>query len=79
MADAIPRLHHLAEQAGRDPAVLSVIPFGTIANEAKLAHYARLGVNEVVLRVRSGTGDEIHAQLEALTPLVAVAAALGPT
>jgi probable F420-dependent oxidoreductase len=79
LADAIPRLHHLAEQAGRDPAVLSVIPFGTIANEAKLAHYARLGVNEVVLRVRSGTGDEIRAQLEALTPLVTIAAALGPT
>jgi len=78
LGDAIPRLHHLAELAGRDPAELSVIPFGTIANEAKLDHYAGLGVEEVVLRVRSGSGDEMRAQVEPLAALVEFAAALGP-
>lgn len=77
LGDAIPRLHHLAELAGRDPAELSVIPFGTIANEAKLDHYAGLGVDEVVLRVRSGSGDEMRAQVEPLAALVEFAAALG--
>jgi hypothetical protein len=78
LGDAIPRLHHLAELAGRDPAELSVIPFGTIANEAKLDHYAGLGVDEVVLRVRSGSGDEMRAQIEPLAALVEFAAALDP-
>ena len=77
LGDAIPRLHHLAERAGRDPAELSVVPFGTIATEPKLEHYARLGIDEVVLRVRSGTDDDVRAQLEPLARLVDFAAALG--
>jgi probable F420-dependent oxidoreductase len=77
LADAIPRLHALAEAAGRDPAELAVVPFGTIGSEGKLAHYAELGVDEVVLRVRGGDADTMRAQLEALTPLLAFAATLG--
>jgi hypothetical protein len=69
----------LADAAGRDPGELSVIPFGTIADERKLAHYADLGVSEVVLRVRSGQPDEMRAQLDSLAPLVALAATLGPS
>jgi probable F420-dependent oxidoreductase len=79
LADAIPRLHLLAQEAGRDPASLSVVPFGTIASEAKLEHYAGLGVDEVVLRVRAGTNDEMQAQLDPLAPLVEFAALLDPT
>jgi probable F420-dependent oxidoreductase len=77
LGEAIPRLHALAEAAGRDPGELSVIPFGTIADERKLAHYAELGVREVVLRVRSGEPDEMRAQLHSLAPLLALAATLG--
>jgi probable F420-dependent oxidoreductase len=76
LGDAIPRLHRLAEARGRNPADLAVIPFGTIGTAAKLEHYASLGVNEVVLRVPSGSGDEIRAQLDALTELLPVAAGL---
>jgi probable F420-dependent oxidoreductase len=79
LGEAIPRLHGLADAAGRDPGELSVIPFGTIADERKLAHYADLGVSEVVLRVRSGQPDEMRAQLDSLAPLVALAATLGPS
>ena len=50
LGEAIPRLHRFAELAGRDPAELAVIPFGTIASPAKLEHYASLGLDEVVLR-----------------------------
>jgi probable F420-dependent oxidoreductase len=76
LSDAIPRLHEVAAEAGRDPATLAVIPFGTIGTQAKLEHYSSLGVTEVVLRVGAGGADEMLAQLDALTPLRAVAATL---
>jgi probable F420-dependent oxidoreductase len=77
LADAIPRLHRLAEQAGRDPAALAVIPFGTIgSSEEKLHHYAGLGIEEVVLRVAAGSADAMLTQLESLAPLIPIAATL---
>jgi probable F420-dependent oxidoreductase len=76
LTDAIPRLHALAEGAGRDPAALSVVPFGTIADEGKLEHYARLGITEVVLRVRAGDEPSVRAELESLAPLLPFAATL---
>jgi probable F420-dependent oxidoreductase len=79
LGEAIPRLHRLAERAGRDPAELSVVPFGTIANQAKLEHYAGLGVDEVVLRLRAGPSDDMRAELEQLAALVDVAATMKPT
>ncbi len=79
LTEAIPRLRARAEEVGRDPATLCVIPFGTMADEGKLEHYARLGVDEVVLRVRAGTAESVRAELESLAPLVPFAAALGPS
>jgi alkanesulfonate monooxygenase SsuD/methylene tetrahydromethanopterin reductase-like flavin-dependent oxidoreductase (luciferase family) len=73
---AIPRLRALAEGAGRDPAALSVVPFGTIADRGKLEHYAGLGVTEVVLRVRAGDARSVRAALESLAPLIPFAATL---
>jgi probable F420-dependent oxidoreductase len=73
---AIPRLHALAEEAGRDPHALSVVPFGTIADQGKLEHYAALGIAEVVLRVRAGDGRSVRAELESLAPLLPFAATL---
>lgn len=80
LADAIPRLHRFATLAGRDPSELTVIPFGTIGSQGKLGHYASLGVTEVVLRVGAGPSDDMLAGLDALVPLLTVAAALdGPS
>jgi hypothetical protein len=76
LADVIPRLHRFAEEGGRNPAAIAVIPFGTIGSAAKLEHYAALGIKEVVLRVPSGNADEIQAELDSLTALLPVAAAL---
>jgi probable F420-dependent oxidoreductase len=76
LSEAIPRLRHLTEEKGRDPGDVAVIPFGTIGTGAKLEHYASLGVDEVVLRVRSGGADEMLSELDSLTPLLAVSAAL---
>jgi probable F420-dependent oxidoreductase len=76
LTEAIPRLRARAEEVGRDPTTVSVIPFGTIADKGKLAHYAHLGVDEVVLRVRTGPAEPVRAELESLAPLVPFAAEL---
>jgi probable F420-dependent oxidoreductase len=77
LTQALPRLHALAEAAGRDPATLCVVPFGTIADEGKLEHFAGLGITEVVLRIRAGDEPSVRAELESLAPLVPFAATLG--
>jgi hypothetical protein len=42
-----------------------VVPFGTVPGVEKLERYRYLGVDEVVLRVPSGTADEMLAVLDA--------------
>ncbi|HVT41579.1 MAG TPA: TIGR03619 family F420-dependent LLM class oxidoreductase [Acidimicrobiales bacterium] len=76
LAEAVPRLRALAAEAGRDPSALAVVPFGTIADEGKLAHFAGLGVSEVVLRINAGDEGAVRAQLESLVPLLPFAATL---
>jgi probable F420-dependent oxidoreductase len=76
LSTALPRLRALAEQAGRDPATLSTVPFGSIAERGKLEHFASLGVTEVVLRIRAGDLRSVRAELEALAPLIPFAATL---
>ena len=65
LGDALPELRRAAESAGRDPDGLRVVPFGTVPSDAKLEHFAGLGIEEVVLRVPGGTADEVLAVLDA--------------
>jgi probable F420-dependent oxidoreductase len=76
LGEAMPRLRRLAEEKGRDPATLEVIPFGTVGGAEKLEHYTSLGVSEVILRVRSGPAEEMRTRLDALAPLVDLAGTL---
>ena len=46
-----PRCAGPSRSAGRDPDLVRVVPFGTVPTEAKLEHFAGLGIDEVVLRV----------------------------
>lgn len=64
VADALPRLQAAMEAAGRDPAALDVVAFGTIPNEGKLEHYRHSGVTEVVLRVPSGPDAAVLSVLD---------------
>jgi len=64
MAGSLTDLRRAFETAGREPATLHVVPFGTVPTEGKLEHYRSLGVTEVVLRVPSGTGDEMRRVLD---------------
>ena len=71
LAGALPELRRTAEAAGRDPAELSVVPFGTIPDSGKLDHYASLGVTEVVLRVPGGRADAVLPVLDEYTRYLA--------
>ena len=64
LADALPELRRVVEDAGRDPSSLHVVPFGTLPDEGKLARYAELGCTEVVLRLPAGTRDEVLPVLD---------------
>lgn len=64
LAEAVPALRRAFEEAGREPADARVIPFGTVPTDAKLEHFAGLGVDEVVLRVPAGTRSEVLAVLD---------------
>ena len=57
LTEALPALRRAFEDAGRDPDLARVVPFGTVPTEAKLEHFAGLGIDEVVLRVPSGPTD----------------------
>ncbi len=64
LADALPVLRRAVEDAGRDPDRIRVVPFGTVPNDEKLDRYRSLGVDEVVLRVPSGSADQMMPVLD---------------
>ncbi len=65
LAEALPQLRRAVEKRHRDPDQVRVVPFGTVPSDEKLAHYQRLGIDEVVLRVPSGAAGEMLATLDA--------------
>jgi probable F420-dependent oxidoreductase len=68
--EALPQLHRAVEAAGRDPAAVRVVPFGTIPNPGKLDYYASIGIDEVVLRVPAGDRDAVVPVLDDYSKLV---------
>jgi probable F420-dependent oxidoreductase len=61
----LPLLRAAAEEVGRDPATLRVVPFGTEPTDGKMEHYREMGVDEVVFNIPSGTREEILPVLDA--------------
>ena len=68
--EALPQLHRAVEAAGRDPATVRVVPFGTIPDPGKLDYYASIGIDEVVLRVPAGDRDAVVPVLDDYSKLV---------
>jgi probable F420-dependent oxidoreductase len=77
LTEALPRLRAELEAAGRDPGNFPIVPFGSLPTEGKLAHFADLGIREVVVRLPSAGRDEVLATLDEYAPLVTHAASLG--
>jgi probable F420-dependent oxidoreductase len=65
VAGAVDELRRAVEGAGRDPGALEIVPFGTVPDEGKLAHYRAIGCSEVVLRIPSGPDDDMLRTLDA--------------
>jgi probable F420-dependent oxidoreductase len=70
LTKALPELRRTAEDAGRDPDELAVVPFGTIPEAGKLDHYASLGIREVVVRAPSAGADDVLRVLDEYAPFV---------
>ena len=58
LTESLPVLRAAWADAGRDPAALQVVPYAVVPSPGKLAHYAELGIEEVVLQLPpAGEGD----------------------
>jgi probable F420-dependent oxidoreductase len=71
LAASLPTLRAAMEDAGRDPAVLQIVVFGTIPTAEKLDYYRSIGVTEVVLRLPAGGRDEVLPVLDDYTAFLA--------
>jgi len=67
---ALPDLRRAAEQRGRNPDDLEVVPFGTLPDHDKLEYYAALGIREVVLRLPSAPADEVLPVLDTFSTFI---------
>ena len=67
---ALTDLHRACDEVGRDPAGLSIVPFGTVPDPGKLEYYASLGIEEVVLRIPNRTEAEVLTLLDEYAALV---------
>lgn len=65
LSQNLPLLRQAAEEVGRDPATLRVVPFGTEPSDGKMEHYRQMGVEEVVFNVPSGPREAILPVLDA--------------
>ncbi|MCU1355427.1 MAG: class F420-dependent oxidoreductase [Acidimicrobiales bacterium] len=72
VAAAMADLHVAAEKVGRDPAELTVVPFGTLPDQGKLDHYASLGITETVLRLPSAPRDDVLRTLDSFAPFLSL-------
>ena len=68
--EALPELHRAVEHAGRDPADVRIVPFGTIPEPDKLEYYESIGIDEVVLRIPLGVADIVLPVLDEYAALV---------
>jgi probable F420-dependent oxidoreductase len=59
LGEAIPRLRQAVADAGRDPAAMEVVPFGSIPDPGKLEHFESIGVTECVFRVPTAPADVV--------------------
>ena len=71
LRESIPQLHRAAEEAGRDPTELQVIPFGSMPEPGKIEYLAGLGVSEIVFRVPPEPADVVLPLLDQIQAVLA--------
>jgi probable F420-dependent oxidoreductase len=65
LTESLPKLRAVWEEAGRDPKDLQVVPYAVLPSPGKLAHYAELGIEEVVLQLPPADEAEVLRALDA--------------
>lgn len=65
LTESVPKLRTAWESAGRDPKDLQVIPYAVLPSPGKLAYYADLGIEEVVLQLPPSAEPEVLRTLDA--------------
>ncbi|MGC0211569.1 LLM class F420-dependent oxidoreductase [Streptomyces levis] len=65
LSESLPRLRAAWREAGRDPGALQVVPYAVHPSPGKLAHYADLGIEEVVVQLPPAGESEVLKALEA--------------
>lgn len=71
VAKALPDLKRAWEEAGRDPAALQLMPFGSVPDVGKLEYFVTLGVTETVLGLQYGARDDVLRELDSFAEIVA--------
>ncbi|MFD0315665.1 LLM class F420-dependent oxidoreductase [Streptomyces flavalbus] len=66
LSESLPVLRAAWADAGRDPAALQVVPYAVQPTPGKLAHFADLGIEEVVAQLPPGGEAEVLRALDAL-------------
>ena len=64
------RLHRVAEDAGRDPATLTVTVFRAPGDAKTLAQYEEAGIDGALLQLPDVPRDELLKQLDAYATLL---------
>ncbi|KRV50032.1 F420-dependent oxidoreductase [Wenjunlia vitaminophila] len=65
LAEALPRLRRVWQEAGRDPEALQVLPVSVQPSAGKLARLRDLGVAEITAQLPSAGTDEVLRTLDA--------------
>ncbi|WP_345037208.1 LLM class F420-dependent oxidoreductase [Streptomyces sannanensis] len=64
LTETMPVLREAWEAAGRDPRALEVVPYAVRPTPGKLAHYAELGIEEVVVQLPPGDESTVLRALD---------------
>ncbi|MEV0976849.1 LLM class F420-dependent oxidoreductase [Streptomyces sp. NPDC049915] len=68
LTESVPLLRAAWTDAGRDPSALQVVPYAVHPTPGKLAHYAGLGIEEVVLQLPPAGEREVLRTLDEYAP-----------
>ena len=71
LTESLPVLRTAWAAAGRDPQALQVVPYAVFPTPGKLAHYAELGIEEVVVQLPPAGESEVLRVLDEYTTFLA--------
>ncbi|MFD5111101.1 MULTISPECIES: LLM class F420-dependent oxidoreductase [unclassified Streptomyces] len=70
LTETVPVLRTAWKDAGRDPDALQIVPYAVQPSPGKLAHYAELGIEEVVLQLPPAGEAEVLRALDGFAPFL---------